>query len=236
MAKVLVSVRNEEEAIIALEACVDLIDAKEPSKAAMGMVEFSMITKIKSALPYGTNISMACGELIDFASQDLVYPSGLLFYKFGMSCCDENENWLKNWIKVKNQIEDNGFKHFVIPVFYADHSRAKSLPPLSGLRILQKYGLHAIMIDTWDKDGSSILDWISFDELSEIQNECESADIELALAGSLDLEKARQIVREGIRPAWFGFRGAVCEGMSRNKKIDFKKAANLVCSIKKLGC
>lgn len=236
MANVLVSIRNEEEAKIAFEACVDLIDVKEPSKAAMGMVEYPMIEKIKNILPNGTNISMACGELMDFSSQDMLYPSGMLFYKFGMSCCDENGSWLKNWIKVKKQIEDNCIKSFIVPVFYADQAKAKSLSPLSGFRILQKYGLHAIMIDTWDKDGSSILDWISVDELSEIQNECESADIKLALAGSLDLEKACQIVREGIRPAWFGFRGAVCEGMSRNKKIDFKKAANLVCSIKKLGC
>ncbi|NDA91586.1 MAG: hypothetical protein EBY20_11970 [Alphaproteobacteria bacterium] len=45
MASVLISVRNVEEAKVALQAGVDLIDLKDPEKAAMGMMDLSLISQ-----------------------------------------------------------------------------------------------------------------------------------------------------------------------------------------------
>jgi hypothetical protein len=44
-----------------------------------------------------------------------------------------------------------------------------------------------------------------------------------------------RLIREGVKPAWFGFRGAVCKERSRNKTIDFDLTLDLITGIKRLN-
>lgn len=235
MVSVLVSVRNVEEAKIALSAGVDLIDLKDPEKAAMGMVDLSVVSLIQNALPYNLPLSMACGELCDLPNQRDFLPSGISFYKFGLSKCKSIDNWVDNLILINEQVLMLNKSAFVVPVLYGDYLKADSSPPFALLETLFEHSFFAIMIDTWCKDGSSVLDWITVDELLRIQNKCDVHNVKFAIAGSLNLEKATRLIREGVKPAWFGFRGAVCKEGSRNKTIDFDLTSDLIAGVKKLN-
>ena len=235
MVSVLVSVRNVEEAKIALKAGVDLIDLKEPEKAAMGMVDLSVVSLIQKALPSNLSLSMACGELSDVPKHLDFLPTGISFYKFGLSNCKSTGNWVHNLLLLKEQVLLLNESAFIVPVLYGDYLKANSIKPFALLEMLLEHSFFAIMIDTWVKDGSSVLDWITVDELSQIQNKCEVNNVKFALAGSLNLEKITRVIREGVKPAWFGFRGAVCKERSRNKTIDFGLTLDLIAGVKRLN-
>jgi uncharacterized protein (UPF0264 family) len=234
LVSVLVSVRNVEEAQIALRSGVDLIDLKEPEKAAMGMVDLSVVSLIKNALPSNLSLSMACGELCDAPKQPDFLPNGMSFYKFGLSNCKTTGSWVDNLLLLKEQVLLLNKSAFVVPVLYGDYLKADSSKPFALLELLFEHSFFAIMIDTWGKDGSSVLDWITIDELLQIQNKCDVHNVKFALAGSLNLERVTWLIRKGIKPAWFGFRGAVCKGHSRNKTIDFDLTSDLIAGVKRL--
>jgi (5-formylfuran-3-yl)methyl phosphate synthase len=224
LVSVLVSVRNVEEAKIALKAGVDLIDLKEPEKAAMGMVDLSVVSLIQKALTSNLSLSMACGELSDVPKHLDFLPTGISFYKFGLSNCKSTGNWVHNLLLLKEQVLLLNESAFIVPVLYGDYLKANSIKPFALLEMLLEHSFFAIMIDTWVKDGSSVLDWITVDELSQIQNKCE-----------VNLEKITRVIREGVKPAWFGFRGAVCKDRSRNKTIDFGLTLDLIAGVKRLN-
>ncbi|NBR06209.1 MAG: hypothetical protein EBT92_10600 [Planctomycetes bacterium] len=235
MASVLISVRNVEEAKVALQAGVDLIDLKDPEKAAMGMMDLSLISQIQNELPKDLNLSMACGELCDIQNLPKSLPAAMSFYKFGLSACKNIGNWVENWLSLKAQVQLLNPSAFIVPVLYGDYLKANSTKPFDILEILCDHSCHAVMIDTWEKNGSSIIDWITVEELLEIQNKCKAQNIKFALAGSLNLEKVIRLVKEGVRPEWFGFRGAACKDQSRNKTIDFHLTSGLIAGVKRLN-
>lgn len=235
MARVLISVRNVDEAKIALNAGVDLIDLKDPDKAAMGMIDLSLVSQIQKALPSDLRLSMACGELCDMPTLPEFFPRGISFYKFGLSDCKSSGNWVKNLLGLKEQVRSLNNSAFIVPVLYGDYLNAKSLNPFMILELLCDHSFHAIMIDTWLKDGSSVLDWVSIDELLKIQNMCKAKNIKFALAGSLNLSRTTRLFQEGVIPAWFGYRGAACTGQSRNQAIDFDLTSDLVAGVKRLS-
>ena len=68
MTRLLVSVRSVEEARVALDAGVDLIDFKEPRRGSLGAVDASTAAEIVQAIGGRAPLSMACGELIASAA------------------------------------------------------------------------------------------------------------------------------------------------------------------------
>ncbi len=235
MVRVLVSVKNVEEAKIALKAGVDLIDLKDPIKAPMGMIDLPLILQIQNAMPKNINFSMACGELCDMQNLGDFLPVGMSFYKFGLSNCKSSGDWVNHLLSLKKKVVRLNNSAFVVPVLYGDYLKANSIKPSEVLKYLCEHFLYAIMIDTWGKDGSSMLDFATMEELLEIQELCKARNIKFALAGSLNLHHAETLIKEGVRPAWFGFRGAVCNQQSRNNTIDFDLTFNLVAGIKRLN-
>ena len=224
-----------EEAKIALRAGVDLIDLKEPEKAAMGMVDLSVVSLIQNALPSNLPLSMACGELCDVPKQPDFLSNGISFYKFGLSNCETTGRWVDNLLLLKEQVRLLNKSAFIVPVLYGDYLKANSSKPFALLELLLEHSFFAIMIDSWAKDGSSVLDWITVDELLQIKNKCDGHNVKFALAGSLNLERITLLIREGVKPAWFGFRGAVCKERSRNKTIDFDLTSGLIAGVKRLN-
>ena|GEM_PF-475442 len=235
MARVLISVRNVEEAKIALKAGVDLIDLKDPEKAAMGMIDLALVSQIQNALPSGLSLSMACGELRDMPKLPELFPKDMSFYKFGMSDCKNSDVWIENLLSLKDQVQRLNGSAFIVPVLYGDYLNANSINPFMLLEFLCDHSFYAIMIDTWLKNGSSVLDWVTIDELLKIQNKCMAKNIKFALAGSLDLIRTARLIKEGVLPAWFGYRGAACIGRSRNQTIDFDLTSDLVAGVKRLS-
>jgi uncharacterized protein (UPF0264 family) len=76
----------------------------------------------------------------------------------------------------------------------------------------------AFLLDTWAKDGSTLLERMAVAEVAELCRRCRSAGVGVALAGSLGL--AQMAALREARPDWFAVRGAVCRGGERGAALD----------------
>jgi uncharacterized protein (UPF0264 family) len=83
-----------------------------------------------------------------------------------------------------------------------------------------------LLLDTWHKDGSTLLDWLSPGEILEIRDRCRTAGVRLALAGSLGRSSIRALLP--VRPDWFAVRGAVCARGQRQGTIEEARVRDLV--------
>ena len=66
MASLLVSVRSASEALAALEGGAAVIDVKEPDRGPLGRADASVWSEVRAAVPYGTPVSVALGELTEW--------------------------------------------------------------------------------------------------------------------------------------------------------------------------
>ena len=106
------------------------------------------------------------------------------------------------------------------------HQRAGA-PPLDDVAKVAHDGrFAAFMIDTWEKDQTNLLDWMSLTKLKETCDRFRTAAIPVALAGALGLEQIRELLP--ARPTWFAVRGSVCAGNARTAGIDGGKVRMLV--------
>src|SRR5262249_46639431 len=83
----------------------------------------------------------------------------------------------------------------------------------------------AFLLDTWGKDGSTLLDWIPLWEVARLCVRCRAAGVPVALAGSLGPRQIGAVLQ--LRPDWIAVRGAACLG-GRTGTLDLGKVRALV--------
>jgi uncharacterized protein (UPF0264 family) len=67
-----------------------------------------------------------------------------------------------------------------------------------------------MLLDTFQKDGSTLLSWLSTDEVAALVKSCRAGNVKIALAGSLGPAEIEELLP--LAPDWFAVRGAACEG------------------------
>jgi uncharacterized protein (UPF0264 family) len=108
-----------------------------------------------------------------------------------------------------------------VAVAYADHERAGAPPWREVLEAAESSCCVFLLIDTYGKDGSSTLDWLSESALVNIQQHCRRNQLSFALAGQLN-QTHLPIVRR-IQPDVFAVRGAVCDELDRCSTVSARK-------------
>jgi uncharacterized protein (UPF0264 family) len=100
MTRLLVSVRNADEAEAALAGGADLIDVKEPAAGSLGAASAITIQQVIDRVAGRRPVSAACGELHDWtaaAARDFAQLRGLSFAKIGTAGFHPNANlWETN--------------------------------------------------------------------------------------------------------------------------------------------
>ncbi len=86
------------------------------------------------------------------------------------------------------------------------------------------YGFDTVLVDTCQKDGTTLLDWMSLSAIHGFCAACRRDGIRVALAGSLGLRELEVLLE--AKPDWFAVRGAVCRG-GREGTIDPAKVRAL---------
>lgn len=215
--KLLVSVRNLNEAIEAIAGGCDWVDLKEPNHGALGKPDEATLASVsqyfeteKLTLP----LSTALGEFAEFIDQtDLHLPASIRFGKFGLSQLASNPNW-------KNQLcrfyEENP-KIKPVAVYYADCERAASPTIDEVMEFAIRSDALYFLIDTFVKDETTLIDWINEAELQRVSDFCKQENIQLALAGRIQ-EKNLSTLGD-IPFDIVAVRSAVCENGDRNKAI-----------------
>ncbi len=164
--RLLVSVRVPEEVGPALAGGADIIDAKEPAQGSLGAVAPEVLARIAERTPASVALSVALGDAGDPDQLSLAVAATALperraetFVKIGFGGCSSDA-----MIPIlRAGLEAAVHRGLVlVPVAYADHASAGSPPPDQVLGAASAAGARALLIDTYLKDGRSLLDWIDF--------------------------------------------------------------------------
>jgi hypothetical protein len=199
-----------------MDGGADLIDVKEPGRGSLGRADEGIITAVCRCVGGHRPVSAALGELLDF--HHFSAEMKLAFVKWGLAGCRLRANWsdlLKDaaaWV-----IQQNPACRPVAAA-YADWQRAESPAPEDVCAVIGNQGFKVVLLDTWCKDGRTLLDWLSISELRRLCDWCRSAGVQVALAGSLDGAAIGRL--QELEPAWFAVRGAVCRDSCRTRVID----------------
>lgn len=224
MPKLLVSVRNVQEADLALAARVDLVDVKEPAQGPLGAASPETIQEILRKADRRARTSVAFGELFEFErdgrfsalfngmkAQTVRWPD---YVKVGLSRCASNANWPEKWRQFLEIFPQHAT---AVGVVYADWTHARSPPPAEVIAQARTLKSAAVLIDTFDKRGPGLLRLFSIAVVKSLIDEIHAARMEVAIAGQLTLDDALAIAP--LKPDYIGVRGGVCRP-DRNGEID----------------
>jgi uncharacterized protein (UPF0264 family) len=227
----LVSVRSVVEAADALAGGCHLVDVKEPLRGSLGAADPETIRAVQSEVAGRRPVSAALGELRDNGS--MISLPGLAYVKWGLSQCGRDEIW-------PSRLEDAGRQLAAtipgcrpVAVAYADWQRADAPPPsdVCGFAVQRRWP--AFLIDTYVKDGTTLLDWLSVSAVASLCERCREAGVESALAGRLGPDEIGQLLFAA--PSWFAVRGAACRSGQRDAEIDAGAVRRLVELIASAG-
>ncbi len=222
MTRLLVSVRSTAEAEVALAGGADLVDVKEPARGSLGRADDDTLAAVVRVVAGRRPVSAAFGELID-APVPFLQP-GLTFLKWGLAGFLPRGNAWRTELNRAAIGLATGCRP--VAVAYADWQRAQAPPPEDVGAYARQARVGAFLVDTWGKDGTNLLDWMSLSEIFSLCSSCQAAGVPVALAGSLGLDQVRTLWP--VRPDWFAVRGAVCRGGQRTGPIDADKVRQLV--------
>ena len=209
--RMLASVRSPEEALFALQAGADLIDAKEPLDGILGAVPAETLRAIVAAVGQRRPVSATVGDLpLDperlCVAARLNADCGADFVKIGIF---EQPFELSRLQPVPPALDGVP----LIAVLFADRS-----PPLQVADALAAAGWHGVMLDTANKNAGSLRDWTDPDWLAEFVRQARAAGLLVGLAGSLREDDVRPLAALG--PDYLGFRGALCTQTDREECLD----------------
>ncbi|WP_436716987.1 (5-formylfuran-3-yl)methyl phosphate synthase [Roseiconus lacunae] len=215
--RLLVSVRNLEEAKVAIAGGVRLVDLKEPSKGSLAPTSPDIWRSVSEFLTQdagdhncaGIDLSIALGEpdtAVKFADQ---VPRTVRFAKAGLSGLDSAEAVLKFWRLLRAQLPA---PVTLVAVAYADYQVAGTLSPEEVAQLALQFGLRHVLIDTFEKSGGSSLKQLGRQRLGEFAVAAQTLGIWWALAGSIDRQETQSLLKDQVWPDCIAVRGAVCEG------------------------
>jgi uncharacterized protein (UPF0264 family) len=222
--RLLVSVRNAQEASDAWTGGAEIIDIKEPVRGPLGLADPVTLKEIRATLPAQVPLSAALGELHELD----VVPSlaGLRWAKIGLMH-QQHKDWEPSWKRFAEQIGPVR----LLGVCYADHGRVQAPDFTAVLRCVAACQSLSpepagILVDTAVKDGQGLLQWMSIAELRGCAQQCRNDGLFLALAGALQREDIVTL-KEVIQPDIIAVRGAACRGNDRLARIDREAVRSL---------
>jgi (5-formylfuran-3-yl)methyl phosphate synthase len=224
MAELLVSVRSPEEARAALAGGASLIDVKDPAQGSLGRASDAVITAVVRTIAGRRPVSAAMGELID--SRSCFAGVGVSYLKWGLAGCGGRTRWPGEWAATIAPVHAMNTACQTVATAYADWQRARSPSPEEVLAFARGHACAGLLLDTWCKDGTTLLDWLSAARINRICRSCRQAGVRVALAGALAPPQIRRLT--ACQPDWFAVRGAACAGGRREQAIDVNSVRMLV--------
>lgn len=226
MTGLLVSVRNGDEARLAIEAGVDVLDVKEPARGSLGAADAATIAEIAGIAAGRAPLSVALGELITLADDELTsFPAeGVRYAKLGLSRC-AGHNWATRWVAWAEALPQGTSP---VAVVYADAPLAASPPEADILAVAARCGAAAVLVDTFDKQAGNLLTHWNAGRLERMMAAARRASLPVVLAGSLSLPQIEELLP--LNPWLVAVRGAACRA-GRESPLDKNRLRQLVETI-----
>lgn len=217
MVRLLVSVRDVQEALAAAAAGADFIDCKEPADGALGALAPAQIARVVAVLREqhpGLRISATIGDVTAGAEVlrrvQAVAACGVDYVKVGI--------WPRSGAAMLEALAGCGAT--IVPVLVADEGVAPAL--VEEALALQVFP--ALMLDTARKGEGSLLTRRPAAELAAFVAAARSRGVMAGLAGSLRMSDAPLL--RALAPDFAGFRSAVTTG-ERTAMLDPRKVREL---------
>jgi len=204
----LVSVRDLSEAKVATNGGVDILDFKEPRRGALAACDPSLWRSAVHAFP-SMLLSAALGEGNEARMLAAQVPQGFRYIKVGPSGQQTTSVLTSLWDSVEQATHGCSTAELV-PVAYADFHEAKCVTPGQVLDAVIASGRRRLLIDTFAKDGRSLLDHLTPESLRALLGRAREAGVWIALAGSVQLDSVHALAEQRIIPSCWGVRGDVC--------------------------
>ncbi|MCF8158508.1 MAG: (5-formylfuran-3-yl)methyl phosphate synthase [Burkholderiaceae bacterium] len=218
--KMLASVTSVEEALIALDAGVDMVDLKNPLAGALGALEYDLVKDIVLAINHDSCVSATIGDLA--MEPSLIVEATKAMLETGVDIVKIGFFGQMHHIECLEALMSLAAKNKLIAVLFADEQ-----PDFALLPIIAKAGFYGVMLDTANKNGSNLLNHMSQLQLAHFVSKAKSFTLEVGLAGSI--QSTHVDVLSQTQPSYLGFRSAICKDEIRTSKIDPQK----ILSIKK---
>jgi (5-formylfuran-3-yl)methyl phosphate synthase len=208
--QMLVSVRDVAEAGVAAEAGADFIDLKDPAAGALGGLPVARIAEVVAALRAAGHRGKVSATIGDWPAEAVpailaqvaaVAACGVDYVKVGVAPGPHAQALLQ-------ALATCGAT--VVPVFIADDGLA-ALPLAEALA---HRAFPALMLDTQDKLGGSLLQRVPAAALQGFLQAVQGAGALAGLAGALRLADVPAL--QALAPDFAGFRSAVCSGHRAN--------------------
>jgi uncharacterized protein (UPF0264 family) len=213
----LVSVRSADEVEAALAGGADLIDVKEPTRGPLGMAEAEVVAGVVDAVGGRVPVSAALGEWSPNALTEAHWHLELKldYVKWGLAGYAPTPGWGEDLLDTRRELPA-GME--MVAVAYADWERAKSVPPAEVVRFAKRFRFRALLLDTWGKDGKTLLDFLKPAEVADLVGSAGRVGMTTAVGGSLRPEHLKQL--KGVSPTYYAVRASACAGGKRDGVID----------------
>jgi (5-formylfuran-3-yl)methyl phosphate synthase len=223
MTQLLVSVRDADEAKVALDAGADVIDVKEPLRGSLGAADSATIAEIVRIVRGSVPVSVALSELIESPSAPELLQSNPTFAKVGLAGCLSRADWRCRWESLLSGFPDTTSP---VAVVYADESAAKSPMASEIIEHATRMQCAAVLVDTWDKTAGPLTAHWSFDRICSFVLDVQSRGMKAVIAGGLTFSSLPQIAL--AKPDLVAVRGAACRGertgvIAREKILQLKQ-------------
>jgi uncharacterized protein (UPF0264 family) len=222
MTAMLASVNSVEEALLVLNAGVDIIDLKQPALGALGALELVDVKAIVAAIAGRRPVSATIGDLpmqaeLIFNAVQVMAETGVAYIKIGFF---PGGDWLGTLKKLGTLVPQN---QALIAVLFAD-----AQPDLAIMATLKDSGFVGVMLDTMDKQQGSLTQVMTAEQIAHFVSQAKELKLLCGLAGSLRLADIPELI--AYHPDYLGFRGALCKEHNRVGQLNqiAVQAINLV--------
>lgn len=211
MIRLLISVKNAEEALDALQAGADFIDLKDPAVGALGSLDDAVSLQAVRAVNRQAMVSATVGDKHDSLETllELVMRKrdlGVDIIKLPISSLPKQND---DHHAIANLITDYQLK--LIAVMFAEQPIDITwIPKLAAM------GFYGVMLDTADKQ-HHLLSAVDTDTIHAFVKHCELHQLQAGLAGALRLEYLNELTPHS--PSYIGFRSGVCRDNVRENSL-----------------
>jgi len=236
--KLLISPKNETEAVEAVAGGADIIDIKNPDEGPLGASFPWIIRRVRQVTPANIEVSCTVGEApnrpgsialasLGAASMGVNYIKAGLF---GLKNVEEAVYLMRN---VTQAAKDYNPAIKVVVSGYADAARVGTVDPMLVPKIAYEAKADIAMLDTAIKDGKKLFAFLTKPQIRSFANKAHGYGLKVALAGSLQKEDLPEVYALGADVA--GIRGAACTSSDRvNGQITREKVQKLVEIVKQV--
>jgi uncharacterized protein (UPF0264 family) len=212
----LASVRDAEEAELAIGAGADIIDLKDAGNGALGALPPDTITACVRRVASRAPISATIGDLplereTVLAAVRAMAGLGVDYVKLGLFPGGNAQRCLR-------ALAGDAGKFRLVLVIFAD-----ALPEFDAVGLAARIGAHGVMFDTMGKAGGSLAEHVSFIGLAGYIAAAKAEGLIVGLAGSLKPRQVPSLV--ALQPDLLGFRGALCRDGDRTLPLDPERLA-----------